>query len=139
MRKLVSMLKDLQQYNYKLCDIDYGLDCFTMIIRYLEYYDIRIDREAMYKDLEVFNYKEIFNANPERLMEIAADFVATKIEEIPENKIFAGDILLLQYKETCPSFAIDAGNGAALIATVNGLVFMAKKQYKILRSFRCPR
>lgn len=107
-------------------------DCFKVIADY-----VGIPSTETYQGLSFENYADEFLKDP-TVIEKAVQYLSERLTEIPHQLSVAGDILYMQYEDRTPSFAIDAGNGKAVIVSEQrGVHTISKSHYKILRAYQC--
>jgi hypothetical protein len=105
-------------------------DCLTMIIDYLRLLGIKISKNESFKEVNLKNYADLYRRNSGTI-ERAADWLATKCEEVQPHESLPGDILYLEENNT-KFFGIDGGNGKIIAPIVGDAV-------SVLRSEKCKR
>lgn len=132
--------KSVENLRFKLCTLDQskGIDCFILVVRYLQLHDIRVPDK--YEGYDVFNYTNLFHENPEKAIRLAGDFIASLINEVELNdarSTMYGDILQVKSEDDISTFAIDIGGGnLEIISQKHGVAIMPKRYYRIERAFR---
>lgn len=114
-----------------------SFDCFNVVVAYLRNVGIDIKESETFKNFTFENYCEKYKKNPSVAIEIAAEYLKTKVKEIAPHQVAAGDIVFTECRGH-KSIGIDVGNGFILGATEkHGVIQLPKEHYKILRAFKC--
>ena len=118
---------------YILGDVD-GIDCFSIIARYLKYLDRPIPETINFKGFTLNNYAEQYRQN-DSVINIADEYLSAKFSEKEPHRAFIGDVLLLEYNGI-KFFGIDAGNGNIVSAnTQSGASITNRSSYKVLKAW----
>ena len=124
-------------YNLGCQDINNGLDCFTIAITYLRQCGIDIPEDTKYKSFTFDNYKEAYLNDP-KVLNVGIEYISNITKEVKANQAVAGDILVIKDENGNEGLAIDGGNGNMISAVKEiGITTLKKKNYSILRAFRC--
>ena len=116
---------------YILGDSD-GIDCFSIIARYLEYLDRPIPKKINFKGFTLNNYADQYLQN-DSVINIADEYLSSRFSEKEIHQAFIGDVLLLEYNGT-RFFGIDAGNGNIVSANVqSGASVTNRTNYRVLK------
>jgi len=138
---LFAITKELINAPYKLGgqSITEGLDCFSLVYRYLIMRGYALPIE--YKGLTLETYKDLYDKDRDRATQIMIEFVEEHMEEIPRSMMFAGDVALARVTGEDRGHAflvIDGGNGNIICATEEyGVTISSVKYYTVERVFRC--
>lgn len=136
---LQEISSELVGNSYQLCG-ENGLDCFSLIKKYLEIRGFKLP--ATFKGYGLSNYASLFRTDPARAKDIMLEFMQSISTEMKPYETFAGDVLLIKLKRSNESsfLAIDGGNGICIVASeVDGVCTVSAKYYDIERVFRCQR
>jgi hypothetical protein len=130
--------QDLIGRPYALGDETAGLDCFNMILRYLEHSGIQLPER--FRTVTRHNYHEFFLCYPKQAKIMMVDFFESILIKIPVGRIFVGDIvtLILPNKPETLFAAVVAANGQILAAyEKEGIRTMPLRHYEIVGAYRC--
>ena len=135
---LARITKDLIGIKYSLGSInkEQGLDCFSLIVHYINNFGYNVTTDDKYKGYTLKNYGKRYSEDP-RIIYIGLEYISTILEEIEPGRARAGDILFAKIENIEPSFGIDGGNGNMIIVTESGVQPIEKRYYKVIRAFRC--
>lgn len=117
-----------------------GLDCFSLIYDYLGRRGTELPTE--WRGLTLETYAALFEKDPAEAKRIMVEFVDDLLSEIPVPRAFAGDLLLLQLKDstTLPFLAIHGGQSIAIASSPEfGVRPWDLEHYTIRRAWRCRR
>ena len=116
-----------------------GLDCFSLIAKYLEKRGIAIPADLIFKGHKLSEYPVDYKSDPKKMIRVAVDYIASLMTEIHKNKAVGGDVLFVKIEDN-ESLVIAGGNGTIVAATgENGTVVLNQRNYTIKRAFRCPK
>lgn len=115
-----------------------GLDCFSLIYDYM----IRVgnDLPMEWRGLTLDNYAELFKQDPAEAKRVMVEFVDEHCREIKPGMAFAGDLLLLQLRDSdaLPFLAIHGGQSMAIASAEDfGVRPWNLGHYIIRRAWRC--
>ena len=134
---LVKISSELVGTPYRLGGTTDALDCFSLIVRYLQMKGITVPSDLVFKGHAISDYPEEYEADPDKMMGVAVEYIASITTEVPVHKTIAGDILFVR-TEGNGSLVINGGNGVIIAATKErGTVALDEHEYKTQRVFRC--
>ena len=134
---LVKISSDLVGTPYRLGGKTDALDCFSLIVRYLGMKGIIVPPDLVFKGHAISDYPEEYEADPDKMMGVAVEYIASITTEMPVHKTMAGDILFVRTEDN-ESLVINGGNGVIIAATKDrGTVALDEHDYKTQRVFRC--
>jgi len=113
-------------------------DCFSLVVSYLDFRDIPIP--DAFEGVTLETYADLYAADPAGAKEAMVRFISQTLTEIPVHKAFAGDILLLQLKdsEALPFLAIHGGQSSIIAASPEcGVMPWAIDHYIVRRAWTC--
>jgi hypothetical protein len=106
-----------------------------MIIDYLRLSGLKVPDNESFNNVSLKNYADLYRKNTGTI-EHAADWLATKCQEVKPHESLPGDILYLEENDT-RFFGIDGGNGKIIAAVVGEEISVLKSENcKRLRVFR---
>ena len=109
-----------------------GLDCFTLLVNYLSRFGIKISESETIDGITLKNYREKY-LDDHKVISTAAKFLSKILKEKNANRIFVGDILMIEYNGK-KFFGIDAGNGNILTVNLKtGVKIVHGDIYRILK------
>ena len=134
---LVKISSELVGTPYRLGGTTDALDCFSLIVRYLQMKGITVPSDLVFKGHSISDYPEEYEADPDKMMGVAVEYIASITTEMPVHKTMAGDILFVRTEDN-ESLVINGGNGVIIAATKErGTVALDEHEYKTQRVFRC--
>ena len=134
---LVKISSELVGTPYRLGGTTDALDCFSLIVRYLQMKGITVPPDLVFKGHAISDYPEEYEADPKKMMGVAVEYIASITTEVPVHKTMAGDILFVRTEDN-ESLVINGGNGVIIAATMDrGTVALDEHDYKTQRVFRC--
>jgi len=134
---LVKISSELVGTPYRLGGTTDALDCFSLIVRYLQMKGITVPPDLVFKGHAISDYPEEYEADPDKMMGVAVEYIASITTEMPVHKTMAGDILFVRTEDN-ESLVINGGNGVIIAATKErGTVALDEHEYKTQRVFRC--
>ena len=111
-----------------------GIDCFTLIVKYLEKFSIYISEDEILDGINLINYKDKYLEDNSIIM-IADKYLSKKFKPKSPSRSFTGDIVMLDYNGKF-FFGIDAGNGNILtVNTKTGAKIVHGDIYRILKAW----
>ena len=132
---LVKISADLVGTPYQLGGTTDALDCFSLIVRYLQMKGIAVPSDLVFDGHSIADYPGEYEADPKKMMGVAVDYIASITTEIPVHKTMAGDILFVKIEDN-ESLVINGGNGNIIAATKErGTVVLDEHGYKTQRVF----
>jgi cell wall-associated NlpC family hydrolase len=139
MIKEIAKLKGVEYILGSRDDLN-GLDCFTLVLKYLVMNDIKIPSEFEGLSVYDYNYAELFNKKPQEAIELAIRFLKTIVKEKKLNLAKStrpGTILVMKADgQDYNIFGIDIGGGNVItVALKYGVIIAPKRFYKIERGF----
>ena len=117
-----------------------GLDCFSLIVQYLQSYDIEIPDN--FNGKSTATYKNYFTVDPVEAKQMMLDLMSSLLIPIDPNYAVAGDILFACPKDKLEQgfLAIHGGNSSMLAATTEkGVTILPMGLYQIQKAFRVRR
>lgn len=128
---------------FQLCpqsSLHEGLDCFTLCIEGLRLQGAEIDVNTEYKGRCIFDYKNLFENDAEKAIELAIEYLESITEEVKIGREMPGDILIIKLKrkaQAIPSLAIEGGNNNLILAIIDDKIRVRSKSlFKILKVLR---
>ena len=132
--RLIELTQDLIGNPYELG----ANDCFSLITQYLKKLGITTPKNLIFQGHKVSDYPKDYKSNPNKMMGVAVDYIASITTELSPPFRVAGDILFVQFQDN-DSLVIDGGNGVIIAATEErGTIVLNQKDYTVKRVFRCP-
>jgi len=133
---LARITSDLVGTEYELGSKTGALDCFSLIMKYLKFNRV-VPSDLFFRGYEISKYATYYSKNPEKMILVAVDYIASLIKEVPIKKVTAGDILFVSVGNS-KSLVIAGGNGVIIAATERGGVEALNQEgYTTQRAFRC--
>jgi len=112
------------------------VDCFKVVYDYLKQLDPNIP--TRFENVTIDEYADLYKRDSFEAKRLMLRFLESYLNEVDIKFVFAGDVLLMQFKTQTPFLAIDAGNGKILSASPQlGTNVISKQYYKTLRVFKC--
>lgn len=114
------------------------MDCAKLIMEFADH--MKVALPDSWQGIPVASYKELFEADRKKAMELFIEWATSIGNEISPGKAFSGDLLIAIPKgsvETYPSLLIHAGQDQALCVTEKrGVCHVPIRAYNVIKAFR---
>jgi len=134
--KIANAASKLVDKSYALGDMSKGYDCLNYLVSFYSELGVEIPREFEGETLET--YPQLWKTNPKKAQQIMAKLFDTFGEEISQDYMARGDLLIFEGKEFAIFPGIYLGNDNVLIVFEEGshvlpLRFIKKFMTKVRR------